>query len=58
VNLPFISDHAPVLFQIDFGIKPVAFPFKFNSTLLKDELFNNLVREDWNKRQTTTGEGA
>jgi endonuclease/exonuclease/phosphatase family metal-dependent hydrolase len=30
VELPFISDHAPVLFQLDYGFKSVSYPFKFN----------------------------
>jgi hypothetical protein len=58
VDLPFISNHAPVFLQLDFGIIPIAFPFKFNSDLLKDEHLNNLVKDDWISRQNIPGEGA
>jgi endonuclease/exonuclease/phosphatase family metal-dependent hydrolase len=58
VELPFISDHAPVLFQLDYGIKYVSYPFKFNPVLLKDESFGELVREEWSTQQDSLGEGA
>jgi hypothetical protein len=44
--------------NLDYGFKPVAFHFKFNSALLKDDNFNNLVRKEWNTRQTSIAEGA
>jgi len=30
VDQHYISDHAQVLFQIDFGVKSVSYTFKFN----------------------------
>jgi hypothetical protein len=57
VDHPFISDHAPVLFQLDYGFKPVYYPFKFNSALLKEELFGDLVREVWNAPQDSMRDG-
>jgi hypothetical protein len=35
VELPFVSDHAPVILQLDYGYKPVAYPFKFNPSMLE-----------------------
>jgi hypothetical protein len=58
VELPFISDHAPVLFQLDYGFKSVAYPFKFNPALLKDESFGDLVRDVWSNHQDSEVEGA
>jgi hypothetical protein len=36
----------------------VSYPFKFNSALLKDNSFGELVREVWNTQQESTGGGA
>jgi hypothetical protein len=47
VELPFISDHAPMIFQLDYDIKSVHFPFKFNPKLLYDDSFDKLVQEEW-----------
>jgi hypothetical protein len=30
VELSFISDHAPIIFLMDYGLKKIAYPFKFN----------------------------
>jgi hypothetical protein len=57
VELPFISDHAPVIFQLDYGFKPVAYPFKFNPVCLKDETFGDLVQAVWSTQQDSE-EGA
>ena len=46
VELTFISDHALVLFQLDYGFKLVYYPLKFNLAFLKDESFGDLGREE------------
>jgi hypothetical protein len=58
VDQHYISDHAPVLFQIDFGVKSVSYPFKFNSVLLKDESFGDLVKDVWTLHRTSMGGSA
>jgi hypothetical protein len=58
VELPFISDHAPIVLQLDYGYKPVAYPFKFNPTFLQEESFCDLVRAYWNSQQVDEGDGA
>jgi len=47
-----------VLFLLDYGFNSVSYPFKFNLALLKDELFDDLVREEWNAHQDTLGVGV
>jgi hypothetical protein len=58
VELPFISDHAPVIFQLDYSIKSVAYPFKFNLAMLKDDSFGDLVRDVWSSQHDSVVEGA
>jgi hypothetical protein len=41
------SDHYPIWLELDFGPKKPAIPFKFNTTWLEDEDFQNLVKENW-----------
>jgi hypothetical protein len=50
METPFISDHAHVFFQLDIGVKSVAYPFKLNSVLIKEDPFANLVHEVWSTR--------
>jgi len=50
VELPYISNHAPMIFQLDYGIKMVAYPFKLNYVLLKYESFAEIVQEVWNSQ--------
>jgi hypothetical protein len=58
VELPFVSDHAPVILQLDYGYKPVAYPFKFNPTCLQEESFCDLVRVVWGTQQEAEEAGA
>jgi len=43
VELLFIFDHMPVFFQLDYGVKPVAYPLKLNLLQIKEESFAILV---------------
>jgi exonuclease III len=47
VELPFISDHAPVLLQLDLPPYYKAFPFKLNAQWIKDQDFVDLVYKVW-----------
>jgi hypothetical protein len=47
VESTFISDHAPVLLQLDIGIPKTVHPFKFNLIWLGDKSFTILTREVW-----------
>jgi hypothetical protein len=38
VDLPFVSDHAPVVAQFDLQPFPMAYPFKLNPTWLNEGL--------------------
>jgi endonuclease/exonuclease/phosphatase family metal-dependent hydrolase len=58
VELMFISNHAPVLFQLDYGQKNIAYPFKFNHACLHEESFGDLVRSVWCEHQGFGEEGA
>jgi hypothetical protein len=46
VELPFISDHAPVFFQLDLPPLYKAYPFKLNAQWLKDQDFVDLVYQN------------
>jgi hypothetical protein len=48
VELPYFSDHVPIFFQLNNGYRLVAYPFKFNHAILKDESFGVLVQSVWN----------
>jgi len=48
VNLPFLSDHAPICLQIGEGRFDAGQPFKFNPYWLRETTFNNLVNSVWN----------
>jgi hypothetical protein len=47
VELPFISDHAPVILQMEYGHKRIAYPYKFNPAHLRDESFRDIVKSVW-----------
>jgi len=47
VELPFISDHAPVIAQFDFSQSRVAYTFKLNLTWLVEQDFALIVRDVW-----------
>jgi hypothetical protein len=58
VSFPFVSDHAPVFFQLDYGHNKIAYPYKFNPAHLGDESFRELVHTVWVSPQVTSEEGA
>jgi hypothetical protein len=43
-----ISDHMPVVFQLDQEQENISYPFKFNFVWLDEPDFVNLVRSKWN----------
>jgi hypothetical protein len=47
VEYPFISDHAPILLQLEKSPLYRVFPFKFNSQWLQNTEFINLVHTLW-----------
>jgi hypothetical protein len=47
VEYPFISDHAPILIQLENAPLYKAFPFKFNSIWLQEAEFVKLVHLLW-----------
>jgi hypothetical protein len=49
VEYPFISDHAPILIQLEMPPRYKVFPFKFNPQWLKDQDFHLLVQTLWNE---------
>jgi hypothetical protein len=44
-----ISDHMPVVFQLDQEQEKISYPFKFNFVWLTEPDFVKLVRTNWNK---------
>jgi hypothetical protein len=58
VELPFISDHAPIVLQLDYGYNLVAYPFKFNPSFLLEDSFCDLVQNYWGTQQDVVGDGA
>jgi hypothetical protein len=52
------SDHSPVWFEMEGGPQNPATPFKFNSSWLKDESFQQLVKSNWNNIRDTEGTPA
>ena len=47
VEYPFVSDHAPVIIQLEISPIFKAYPFKFNSQWLVDQDFTGLVHNLW-----------
>jgi hypothetical protein len=47
VDIPFVLDHASVIAQFNLQPFPMAFPFKFNPTWLKEEDFASIVKVIW-----------
>jgi hypothetical protein len=45
VAFPFVSDHTPILLQLENTTKPKAYPFKFNPHWLLDKEYNSLVHQ-------------
>jgi len=48
VEFPYISDHAPVLLQLDLPPSYKIYPFKFNVQWLTDKGFMDIVFKAWN----------
>jgi len=48
VEFPFISDHAPILLQLDLPPLYKAFPYKFNPLWIKEQCFISMVQKLWN----------
>jgi hypothetical protein len=48
VEFPYISDHAPVLLQLDLPPAYKIYPFKFNVQWLNDKGFMDIVFKVWN----------
>jgi hypothetical protein len=42
-----ISDHMPVMLQLEFGSDIVSYPFKFNAVWMEDQDFVSFVRNSW-----------
>jgi hypothetical protein len=47
VDSTFISNHAPIILQMDIGVQSIKYPFKFNPGWLKEESLAELTREVW-----------
>jgi hypothetical protein len=47
VEYPYISDHAPILIQLENALVYKAFPFKFNALWVQESEFKNLVHTIW-----------
>jgi hypothetical protein len=47
VVFPYISDHAPVILQLNLTVLPSPYPFKFNHSWLSRDDYVELVRETW-----------
>jgi hypothetical protein len=47
VSLPYLSDHAPIILQLDPTMHKFAYPFKLNSGWLTEADFSSIVFEVW-----------
>jgi hypothetical protein len=47
VELPYVSDHAPMIAQFDLLQFLVAYPFKLNPSWMAEEEFSTIVKEVW-----------
>jgi hypothetical protein len=47
VEYPYVSDHAPIIFQMENTIIQKAFPFKFHAQWLAEKEFNDMVIKLW-----------
>jgi hypothetical protein len=57
VEYPFISDHAPILLQLDLPPMYKSFPFKFNLMWSQDTNFSLLLQKVWRDPNYLTKEG-
>jgi hypothetical protein len=47
---PFVSDHAPILLQLENITPPIAYPYKFNPHCLSEKDYNSSVKILWNNQ--------
>jgi hypothetical protein len=47
VELPFLSDHAPIMLHLDSSPNKIDYPFKLNSDWLNEDGFNSIVFVVW-----------
>jgi hypothetical protein len=47
VQLPYLSDHAPICLELGHGFPKVSYPFKFNPGWIGEEGFATMVEEIW-----------
>jgi len=52
-----VSDHLPIVLQLDFGLSYKHYPFKFNHHWVEDDDFQKLIRGHW-KRDRVGGGGS
>jgi hypothetical protein len=57
VVYPYISDHAPIIFQMDLVPVSKNYPFKFNPLWLMDVEFSSLVNKVWKDEKYLFGRG-
>ena len=43
-----VSDHMPIVLQLDTCMDMIKYPFKFNPIWLEEEDFVNFIKEKWN----------
>jgi hypothetical protein len=58
VEYPFISDHVPIVFQMDIVPVNKIYPFKFNPSWLLDVDFKSLVYLVWKDNKYLSEEGS
>ena len=47
MEYPYISDHAPILLQLDLPSTFISYPFKMNPFWIKELIFETLVKQLW-----------
>jgi hypothetical protein len=58
VQLPFISDHAPICLELGQGFQKVYFPYKFNPGWIAEEGFTNVVENIWQDSELSSIQDA
>jgi hypothetical protein len=51
VDYPYLSDHAPVISQLENNLHSTTYPFKLNPLWFREEDFSNIVHEVWLDQQ-------
>lgn len=49
------SDHFPIFLELKGASRKPGSPFKFNSSWLKDQTYNSLIRETWRQHFRSQG---